>query len=309
MKKGEAIEMRIRTLKYSLLQGIKGLFKNRLMTAASIGIIAACLFILGLSYCVLINIDYAIGDFDDAFAIVAFVEGGTSEEDINKVEKQIKDNPDVKEVIYISPEQAWNDFKQQLNASEEVLSELEVDNPLTNSASFEIYLYDANKQEGFVKYLNTLPHIRQIDYSQQAVEVITNISILIQYVSLVLIIILLAIATLLIANTIKIGLYIRKNEINIMKYLGAKDTFIRLPFIIEGMLIGLIGSLIPYGIIYYSYDNLIEAINEEFSMLTQFISFVQLDQITSVLGPMFLAIGIGIGIIGSSISISKHLKV
>ncbi|WP_170311602.1 permease-like cell division protein FtsX [Vallitalea okinawensis] len=301
--------MKIRTLQYSLVQGIKGLFKNRLMSAASIGIISACLFILGVSYCVLLNIDYMVENFDDTLSIVTFLEGGLTEDQVNNLLTDIKSDTNVKTVIYTSPEEAWNEFKGELDANEDILAELEKDNPLSDSASFEIFLYDASKQEDFVTYINTLSGIRDCYYSQESIDVIVNFSVLLQYISLVLISILLAIATLLIANTIKIGLFIRRHEINIMKYLGAKDSFIRLPFIIEGILIGLIGALIPFGIIYYSYDYLITIINDEFYMLNDFIRFVELSQIVSILGPVFLGIGIGIGIIGSFLSIRKHLRV
>lgn len=301
--------MKIRTLQYSLIQGIKGLFKNRLMTVASIGIISACLFILGVSYCILLNIDYMIENFDDTLSIVTFLEGGLTEDQVNNLLTDIESDTNVKTVIYTSPEEAWNEFKGELDANEDILAELEKDNPLSDSASFEIFLYDASKQEDFVAYINTLPGIRDCYYSQESIDVIVNFSVLLQYISLILISILLAIATLLIANTIKIGLFIRRHEINIMKYLGAKDSFIRLPFVIEGILIGLLGALIPFGIIYYSYDYLINIINDEFYMLNDFIAFVELSQIVSILGPIFLSIGIGIGIVGSFLSIRKHLRV
>lgn len=301
--------MRLRTLQYSIVQGLKGLFKNRLMSMASIGIIATCLFLLGVSYCILFNVDYMVKNFDDNLGIVAFLNEDLSEKDAQELKTIIEAKSQVKSVVYTSPMEAWNEFKGELEASDDILQQLEKDNPLSGSASFDIFLYDASFQEEFVQYLNNLNGIRKIDYSQDSIDIFVSFSTLLKSISFVIISILIGIAILLIANTIKVGLYVRRHEINIMKYLGARDSFIRLPFIFEGIIIGLLGATVPYAIIYYSYDYIVEIINKDFMLLSSFMQFVELNAITTYLLPIFIGIGVGIGVIGSAISIHRHLKV
>lgn len=301
--------MKLRTLQYSLVQGLKGMFKNRLMTMASIGIIATCLFLLGISFCIVMNVDNMVENFDDNLGIVAFLKEDTTEEDALALKEIIEKKSQVKTVTYTSPMDAWNNFKGEIEASDEILQQLEKDNPLAGSASFDIFLYDAAQQKEFVNYLKNLTAIRKIDYSQDSIDIFVSFNKLLKSISVVIIGVLLGIAVLLIANTIKVGLYVRRHEINIMKYLGAKDSFIRLPFIVEGILIGIIGAIIPYGIIFYSYDYLIEIINTDFTLLANYMQFLELKQITAYLLPTFMGIGVGIGVLGSGISIHRHLKV
>ena len=132
---------------------------------------------------------------------------------------------------------------------------------------------------------------------------------MVAYVSVGIIAILLAVSIFLISNTVMIGISVRKEEINIMKYIGATDFFVRSPFVIEGMLIGLIGAAIPLGIIYVLYNIVMEYILERFSMLSQLLSFMTVEEIFHILTPVSLGIGVGIGFLGSVITVRKHLRV
>lgn len=274
---------------------------------ASIGIIAACLFIMGMTYCFMTNIDYNVKQVDDDFlAIVVWFNEGTEESEILKLAEEIKKKTEVKSAQYISPDQAWKSMKEQLlgKGQEDVFYK---GNPLKDSACVKIYLYEEKEQERFVTYLNAQRIVRKVDYSSESVNIINNIKTVIQYISLALIGILLLIGVMLIANTIKIGIYVRRNEISIMKYIGAKDHFITVPYVIEGIFIGVFGALIPFGIIYYSYDYLINMLTTEFAILAV-VKFVPLATITSVIGPLFIGIGIGIGVLGSWISLKKYMR-
>ena len=145
--------------------------------------------------------------------------------------------------------------------------------------------------------------------SEVTASALTGVNALIAYVSIGIIAILLAVSVFLISNTVTIGISVRKEEITIMKYIGATDYFVRAPFVIEGMLIGAIGALIPLGIIYLLYNKVIEYIEQRFSILTTILAFLPVDAIFKTLLPLSLLIGIGIGFLGSITTVRKHLRV
>ena len=171
------------------------------------------------------------------------------------------------------------------------------------------YLLDKCDQAGIVDFLNASPYVRKVSYSQNASRALSSFAALVTYVGAALIGFLIFIALLLITNTIKLSVYIRKREINIMKYIGATDAFVRLPFVIEGMLIGILGAIIPTALIYIGYDSLIRLVESRFNAISSLFEFLSVSTIMQMLIPIFLILSVGVGIIGSSISMRKHLKV
>lgn len=309
MNKRVGTNMRIRTLKYWLTEGGKGLVRNRLMSIASIATIGACLFILGIAYCVVANIDHILLEIDETVGITAFIEENTEETEIEQVLKKLENRSEVKSVKYVTPEEAWKSFKESLGEDEDLLDGLGDDNPLQNSASFEITLNDINKQDQIVGYLDTFTEIRKINHSKQSVDILISFGKVIRYISIAIISILIFIAILLMNNTIKLTVFMRKNEINIMKYIGATDAFVRGPFMVEGILIGIIGAFIPYFLIKISYKNIVNFTYEKIPDITNLIEFIDINSLKSTLFALFIIIGVGIGIIGSKTSIRKYLKV
>ena len=168
---------------------------------------------------------------------------------------------------------------------------------------------DISMQPTLVSYLEGLEGVREVNRSEVTASALTGVNALIAYVSIGIIAILLAVSVFLISNTVTIGISVRKEEISIMKYIGATDYFVRAPFVIEGMLIGAIGALIPLGIIYLLYNNVIEYIEQRFSILTTILAFLPVDAIFKTLLPLSLLIGIGIGFLGSITTVRKHLRV
>ena len=168
---------------------------------------------------------------------------------------------------------------------------------------------DISMQPTLVSYLEGLEGVREVNRSEVMASALTGVNALIAYVSIGIIAILLAVSVFLISNTVTIGISVRKEEITIMKYIGATDYFVRAPFVIEGMLIGAIGALIPLGIIYLLYNKVIEYIEQRFSILTTILAFLPVDAIFKTLLPLSLLIGIGIGFLGSITTVRKHLRV
>ena len=238
--------------------------------------------------------------------ISVFFKEGISQKKKDEIGREIRQKEDIATMRYVSAEEAWNTF------SEEYLGDYKdgfTENPLENSANYQIYLNDVSMQSALVTYLESMDGVRMVNRSEVTAATLTGVNALIAYVSVGIIAILFAVSVFLISNTVTIGISVRKEEINIMKYIGATDFFVRSPFVIEGMLIGLIGAAIPLGIIYGLYNTVIAYVTERFVMLTQLLSFLTVEEIFNILLPVSLGLGVGIGFIGSIVTVRKHLRV
>ena len=298
--------MRISTLFYTLRQGFRNLFRNKWFTLASIATISACLFLFGLFYAIVTNFQHIVKTAEEGVSVTVFFDEGIDDARIQEIGDLIQKRPEVAAINFISAEEAWETF------SEQYLGEYKdgfTENPLEDSANYQIYLNDVSMQSALVTYLESLDGVRQVNRSEVTATTLTGVNALVAYVSVGIIAILFAVSIFLISNTVTIGISVRKEEINIMKYIGATDFFVRSPFVVEGMLIGLIGSAIPLGIIYALYNMVIEYVMERFSMLSQLLSFLTVDEIFKMLAPVSLGIGVGIGFLGSIVTVRKHVRV
>ena len=298
--------MRINTFFYTLRQGFRNIFRNKLFTLASIATISACLFLFGLFYAIVSNFQNIVKSAEQGVSVTVFFDAGLEDSRIQEIGEMIARRTEVSNVHFVSAEEAWESFKT------EYLGEYAdgfTENPLADSANYQIYLNDVSMQSALVTYLESISGVRQVNRSEITATTLTGVNALVAYVSVGIIAILLAVSIFLISNTVMIGISVRKEEINIMKYIGATDFFVRSPFVIEGMLIGLIGAAIPLGIIYVLYNIVMEYILERFSMLSQLLSFLTVEEIFHILTPVSLGIGVGIGFLGSVITVRKHLRV
>ena len=298
--------MKINTFLYTLRQGFRNIFRNKLFTLASIATISACLFLFGLFYAIVTNFQHIVRTAEQGVSVTVFFDEGLEDARIQAIGEMIAKRPEVSNVNFVSAEEAWESFKT------EYLGEYQdgfTENPLEDSAHYEIYLSDVSMQSALVTYLESIVGVRMVNRSELVATTLTGVNALIAYVSIGIIVILLAVSVFLISNTVTIGISVRKEEINIMKYIGATDFFVRSPFVIEGMLIGLIGAAIPLGLIYFLYNIVMEYILERFSMLSRLLSFLTVEEVFNVLLPVSLGIGVGIGFLGSIITVRKHLRV
>ncbi len=298
--------MRISTFFYTIKQGIINIFRNKWFSLASIATIGACLFLFGLFYAILTNFQHIVKTAEGGVAVTVFFDEGISQERIEEIGALIDRRTEVSGKTFISADEAWESFK------EEYLGEYAdgfLENPLANSANFQIYMNDVSMQPALVTYLEGLEGIRDVYRSEVTASALTGMNALVAYVSVGIIAILFAVSIFLISNTVTIGISVRKEEITIMKYIGATDFFVRSPFVIEGMMIGVIGSLLPMGIIYVLYNQVIEYIMQRFTMLSSLLAFLPVETIFSTLFPVSIAMGVGIGFLGSITTVRKHLKV
>ncbi len=298
--------MRINSFFYTIGQGFKNLGRNKWYTLASIATITACLFLFGLFYAIITNFQNVVKTAEEGVSVTVFFNEGTTEEQILAVKSDLEKRSEVREIEYISADQAWEGFK------EEYLGEYAdgfTENPLADSANLQIYLNDVSMQAALVTYIESIDVVREVNRSEVTATTLSGLNLLIAYVSAGIIIVLLLVSVFLISNTVTMGISVRKDEINIMKYIGATDFFVRAPFVVEGILIGLFGSIIPLVIIYFVYTHVITYVASRFTMLSSLLNFLPVEEIYHNLIPISLLIGIGIGFFGSFITVRKHLHV
>ncbi len=298
--------MRISTFFYTLRQGVRNMFRNAWFSLASIATIASCLLLFGIFYSVVANFQNIVRNAEAGVAVTVFFDEGLSDEEKQHIGELILDRKEVDRINFVSADEAWNSFK------DEYLGEYAdgfTENPLEDSENYEIYMKDISLQSSLVTYLKTIEGVRQVNSSQQTADALTGANKLISYISVGIIGILLAVSIFLISNTVMIGISVRKEEIGIMKYIGATDFFVRAPFVVEGLIIGIIGAAIPLGIIYFIYIKAMNIILERFSEIGSILQFLPVETVFSTLIPVSLGIGAGIGLIGSFVTVRKHLRV
>ena len=200
-------------------------------------------------------------------------------------------------------------MEQSVQGNEELLEGFEGNNPLKESDSYEITLKEVKSYKQVVLHLETIDGVRKVRYSEGAAEGMMKINTMGTYLAGGIILILMAVSIFLVSNTVSIGVAVREEEISIMKLIGAANGFIKAPFQAEGMIIGILGSLIPTAIIFAGYEGIINWMNDKFHVVTVFMKFVPIQQIMLYLLPLALLVGIVIGLLGSSITIRKYLKV
>lgn len=300
--------MRLSTIKYTVEQGLRNIAKNKMFSIASVATMIACIFLFGVFYALIANANELMQNVEESLPIVVYFEEDITAKERENIKQNLMQREDVLEVKYIDADTAWEEFKSvYFGEDSEALTGFE-ENPLANSDNFEIYMKSVENQEGVVKFAKELKGVRKVRASADAAEMLKNISVLLATVSGVIVALLLVVAIFLISNTVSMGITIRREEIAIMKYIGAKDSFVRAPFILEGVLIGLVGAAIPLTLLYFVYKAAIDYVVTKFALVVGFIDFLSVGKLYLTLLPVGLALGVGIGFIGSFFTIKKHLK-
>ncbi len=301
--------MRPSTIWYTLKQGVKNIKRNWMFSLASIITMAACIFLVGVFYSLVTNVDNIAHKVEQEVPVTVFFDEGTTDEQMQEVGNLIQARPEVERVEFESGDQAWQNFKDKYFQGSEAADGFKDDNPLVNSSNYQVYLNQIEKQTELVNYIQSLDHVREVNQSEQAANTLGSFNKLVSYASIIIIAILLLISIFLISNTVSVGISVRKEEIGIMKYIGATDAFVRAPFVLEGMVLGVIGAAIPLVALYFLYNTAVEFILTRFNVLTGVVDFIPVWQIYQMLLPIGLLLGIGIGFIGSIWTTRKHLRV
>ena len=294
---------------YNVGQGFKNIRRNRMFSIASVLTMTTCLFLFGIMYFIVTNLRYMIREAEANVGITVFFNDGTTEQQMIEIRDQIEAKKGVKLVKYVSGDQAWEEFKELYLSDQELLESFGDENPLENSSSFEIFFDTVEDQSKLTSEIKRINGVRQVNDTQQLVQALTKTNRVVSISSSVLIALLLIISLFLISTTVSVGVSVRKNEISIMHLIGATDRFIRFPFIIEGMTLGLLGAALPLSILYAVYYKVIELLGTRFSGLMQSgMDVVAVNDIFMKLSPMSVGIGLGIGLLGSWMTMNRELR-
>lgn len=301
--------MRPSTIWYTLKQGVKNIKRNMMFSIASVLTMAACILLFGIFYSIVNNVNHIAKKVEEEVPITVFFDEGTTDEEIQAVGELISARPEVAKIVYESADEAWEKMKEEYFGDTDAAEGFKDDNPLVNSSNYQVYMKDIEKQSAIVQYIEGLDHVREVNQSEQAAKTLGSINKLVSYISVGIIGVLLLISIFLISNTVSVGITVRKEEIGIMKYIGATDAFVRAPFLLEGMVLGLIGAAIPLVILFFAYNSAVTYILTKFNVLMGVVEFIPVWKIYMTLLPVGLGLGIGIGLVGSFWTTRKHLKV
>ncbi len=292
---------------YSFGQGIKNIFRNKLFSLATLATIGSCVFLFGLFYSVVLNFQYIVREAQQSVAVTVFFEEGTTDERIAEIGEDIKKRAEVSRVEFVSAEEAWEAFRAE-NLGEYADS-FGDDNPLEGDDNYEIYLNDVSMQDELVSFLEAQDGVRQVRKSAIVANMLSSVNSLVGYVAMGIIGILFLVSIFLISNTVAAGIAVRREEIGIMKLIGATDFVVRAPFVFEGIFLGFLGAAVPLVVVYFIYSRVTAYVIERFSLLNSLLKFLPVNEIFYTLLPVALIMGVGIGFLGSFMSVHRYLKV
>ena len=298
--------MKIRSIRYTLKESMKNLWRNRLMSLASMSSVAATLLILGIIFILIVNINsLAQGAKEQFDAVQVYLKDDLETSGIEAIGQEIYALEGVREVVFETKEDAMEKMKAQWQENGYLLDGLET-NPLPDS--FIITLNDIGFANYVVRNIEKIEGVEEVKYYQEIIERMMNIADMIRTVGLVVMFTLVALSTFIINNTVKLAVNARRREINIMKYVGATNWFVRWPFLVEGTVLGLLGALVSAGVIYALYQYLHTVLSSQFYVLIA-AYLVSVESVMVDIMILFVVIGSGIGILGSILSMKKYLNV
>ena len=300
------MKMKIRSIKLMVKEGVSNSYKNKLMTIASTTIVIATLLIFGLFLLITITLINNAQNIQSMPEVTVYLESEIDELSEAQIEHVIQNDPLVLEYDKVTKEEAFNELKQMLEDD----SLIEGYSSDFMMSTFNVKLYDPSKSLEFSTKLTEFEGIDSIKYPQEVIDFITKVVRWINLTSMLVMIVLILVAVAIISNTIKIAVFARRKEISIMRYIGATDWFIKWPFVIEGIIIGLVGSLLSYVLTSYLYNVLYDTMNNEIiNVGIKAITFVPFRNISMHILSIYVIIGVVMGVIGSILSVRRYLDV
>ena len=300
--------MRYNVLSYLIGEGFRNFFKNKKSTGASLMIMCATMMIFGLFFLIGENVNYMVKEIEAEQGMQVFMVKDATEEQIQKLGEQIKELDYVAKTEFVSKEQAYNIVKEKYGDYGRFLEGYTIEkNPF--KVSYVVTLTDLSKSEEVRAQIEKLDNVNNIEMRDKTINALVGIANGIRWISAGILVLLIVISIFIIANTIKLTVLARRKEISIMKYVGATNGFIRWPFIVEGILIGIVSAMISILILGVSYNFIVGKIMESSVTSMINITLLQFSDIFGLVVAVYLGLGIGIGCIGSAISMRKYLKV
>lgn len=293
------------SLRYLFKEGFRNTWSNRMMSIASICVLMSCLVLIGCASMIFLNIESLLGRIEEENVVMVYIQDGTTDADINAMGDSLKKMDNIKEVEFVSKESAW---QEQLDTMEEAqakfFTEISSDIPLPDA--YKVTVNDLSQFDSTVDQIKQLQHIDTIRENKDLAQKLVTIRHGVEVISFVIVAVLLAISVFIIQNTIKLTVYSRRLEISIMKSVGATNGFVRLPFVVEGMILGVISGVISLGLVWAFYEFAINQFGDLISSLG--LEALKFSNYALPMLGIFIAIGIVTGVGGALLSMGKYLN-
>lgn len=296
--------MKYNVIFYLISEGFRNVLKNKKSTLACLGIMCATMVIFGIFFAVIENINYMISQVEEAQEIEVFIQNTATEEQIKELGEKINAVEGVNNIRYKSKEDALTQMKEKFKDRQHLLEGLNI-----FPASYVVTLSDLNLSQNVKDTIAGFENVKNITSSDDTINKLINIANGVRIASAIILILLVLISVFIITNTIKLTVHARRKEISIMKYVGATNGFIRWPFIVEGITIGVIAGMISLLIIGVLYNLLTDKLLETSFKNIIDVSLLGFNEMFSLILIVYLILGVGIGVVGSSISMKKYLEV
>lgn len=303
--------MRGSSLGYLIKEGARNIYANRLMSFASIGTLVSCMLLIGCSMLLSMNVNQVVGFIEQQNDVAVYLEDGISHDELLMLDQKIALIDNIYETEYLDKQMVLDRQKESMGKEDAVLLEgLEGDqNPFP--PTYLMKIKDLSQLSPTVEDIKALPGVIGVQAPDVVAEIMTSLKKAISMGGLFIVAILLVVSLVIIANTIKVTVFNRRKEINIMKYVGATDAFIRLPFFVEGLLLGLFSALIAFGLLWLGYDQIMQIIAQNPSTWIEqaYSNMIPFESVAVQLAAWFAGGGIGIGVFGCMFFVNKYLKV
>lgn len=300
--------MKLNTAKYLIKEGAKNAFRNKLMSLASISIIIASLLVFGVFYVIIYDLNINTRLLKEQPHVIVWADENLADYEVDLIADYLDENEHVESYEFLSREYAYEQVKEILGENADILEGFDEGDFLR--PGFMVELKDPENSSTFVQEISKVYGVAKVEYSQKWIGFIMSVGKWVRGISIILISVFFIVAVFIISNTVKLTVYARKNEISIMKYIGAADWFIRWPFVIEGIIIGVIGSIVAYVGTCYAYKALVEYLNANIvNFGTDLLKLATVQEIALGLAFFYSILGMLVGALGSAMSMRKYLKV
>ena len=293
------------SFRYLIKEGFRNIWTNRMMSTASICVLMSCLILIGGASMIFLNIDSLLGRIEEENVVMLYIADEATATDINSMEKSLNRMNNVKEIEFIPKEVAWQEQLDTMEPSQrEFFTEISSDIPLPDA--FKITIDDLSDFDSTVKKIRRLDHIDTLRENRDLAKRLVSIRQGVEIIAIVIVAVLLAISLFIISNTIRLTVYSRRLEISIMKSVGATNSFVRFPFIVEGMILGVISGVVSLGLVWVFYDFALQQFNEIITALS--LEALNFKNYALVMLGVFVAIGVLTGVGGSAITMGRYLN-
>lgn len=301
--------MKISSVRYLVNQGMKSIWTNRMMSFASFCIMLVSLLMVGISVLTSINLNRIIGGIEDKSEVIVQIKDNIPDKDVDTLEAKLKKLPNVKTVEFYSKEEAWENMMKDMSDEEKELFQYADDNPLPDT--FRLTVVDIQKMNETTTQLDTFDNVESTKSPKAFADVLISIRRILTVVSAAIVLALIIVCLIIISNTTRASVFARRKEINIMKYVGATNSFIRIPFFVEGMIVGVVAAAGALVLTKFAYEGVYNIFNDDFKLwnILGVKNLYSFDDMFWHVTIAYAVAGALIGALGTSISAGKHLKV